>query len=102
MNTHAKGNRNKNKTKEYLQNQGYIVADVEKSGRFIKEKDAFGFCDLIAICPLDTIFCQVKSNGVKINDARDIASALPKPPGIKWLVFNWKDRVRDPVIINVT
>lgn len=49
MNTRAKGNRVRRKAIEQLQSDGYEVAIVERTGRFIKEKDAFGIGDLLAI-----------------------------------------------------
>ena len=44
-----KGNRNRNKVIEYFRDRGFLVGIVERTGRFIKEKDLFGFGDIIAI-----------------------------------------------------
>ena len=49
MNTRAKGNRARRNAIEQLQRDGFEVAIVERTGKFIKDKDAFGIGDLLAI-----------------------------------------------------
>ena len=44
-----KGNRSVAKCVHILVSLGYIVENVEKRGRFVKQKDLFGLYDLIAI-----------------------------------------------------
>lgn len=63
VNTRAKGNRNRRKIIDLLEKQGYRVAIVERTGRFIKEKDMFGLFDLVAINKYGDIkFVQVATN----------------------------------------
>ena len=63
VNTRAKGNRNRRKTITALEKDGYKVAVVERTGRFIKEKDMFGLFDLLAINEYGQIkFVQVSTN----------------------------------------
>ncbi len=45
-----------------LKNKGYIVANLEKSGRFIKEKDLWNLWDLLAIRGKTHLFIQAKTN----------------------------------------
>jgi hypothetical protein len=49
LNTRAKGNRARIKAIKVLEQDGFKVAVVERTGRFIKERDAFGIGDLLAI-----------------------------------------------------
>lgn len=102
MNNRAKGKRSVNKTLQYLGKQGYITAQVEKTGRFIKDKDMFGFADIVAISSIDTLFVQVKSNKADINYLKNAINDLPRPPHVKWLVFIWVDYVRHPKIVDLS
>ncbi len=61
-NSRAKGTRTFNKVKAYLQSQGYRVANVERTSRHIKEKDAFGILDGIAIKGKTWIMFQSTTN----------------------------------------
>jgi len=59
----VKGNRNRNKVIEYFRDRGFLVGIVERTGRFIKDKDLFGFGDIIAIGDTDKpMLVQVTSN----------------------------------------
>jgi len=49
MKTRTKGNRLVNKCKKTLCDAGCQVAIVERTGKFVKEKDAFGLFDLLAL-----------------------------------------------------
>lgn len=62
VNTRAKGRRNQNKAIKWLEEKGYRVAIAERTGKFIKEKDAFGLADLIAIKKNLVVFVQVTTN----------------------------------------
>lgn len=57
-----KGARVKRKCKEYFEEEGWIVGDVEKSSRYIKNKDLFNLFDLIAVKGKTIRFIQVKTN----------------------------------------
>jgi hypothetical protein len=48
-NCRAKGNRNVTRAKIVLTSIGYRVEDVEKRGRFVKQRDLYGLFDLIGI-----------------------------------------------------
>lgn len=58
----AKGNKNRRKTINQLEEEGFLVAIVERTGRFIFPKDMFGLFDLVAINKSSIIFVQVSTN----------------------------------------
>lgn len=63
VNTRTKGNESVRQAAEYLSNLGYLVDKVERSSRFLKQKDLFGLFDLVALNPKkNPLFVQVKSN----------------------------------------
>jgi len=45
-----------------LESKGYIVANLEKTGKFVKEKDLFGLWDCLAIRQKELLFIQYKTN----------------------------------------
>lgn len=45
-----------------LEEEGYKVAIVERTGRFIFPKDAFGLFDLLALGGMETRLIQVSTN----------------------------------------
>ena len=57
-----KGYRSVAKARKYYEKQGYIVANLEKTGKFVKEKDLFGLWDILALKDRKHIFIQVKTN----------------------------------------
>lgn len=61
-NKRAKGNRVRRFVIDFLEKQGYIVAIVERTGRFIFPKDMFGLFDLISLKNDDIKFIQVTCN----------------------------------------
>jgi len=62
VNTRRKGNRTRLEIIKHLIKNGYQVAIVERTGKFIKEKDAFGFVDLIAVNEKEMKLIQAKTN----------------------------------------
>ncbi len=60
--TKAKGNRIQRKLIEELESYGWLVDKVEKTGRFVKQKDLFGLFDLISIKKHKIQFIQVTCN----------------------------------------
>ena len=62
MNTRIKGNRIQRKCIELLEDEGFLVDKVEKTGKFQKQKDLFGLFDLIAIKPDVVRLVQVTCN----------------------------------------
>ena len=58
-----KGNRARRRCIEYLESKGWKVGIVERTGKFIKEKDLFGLFDLVAVKEtMSAMFIQVASN----------------------------------------
>ncbi|HOM27321.1 MAG TPA: hypothetical protein PKV21_07430 [bacterium] len=106
-----KGNYYKKKTKEFLEKQGYVVEYLEKIQRiytkgkliFVK-RDLFG-ADLIALSKQKCLFIQVKSGGkntgINIKKAIEEFNKYPFPDFIdRWIVV-WKERVKEPEIIDI-
>lgn len=61
--TKAKGYRTVRRTREYLENEGYITDTVEKTGKFVKVKDLFGLFDVLGVHPkYGVVFVQCKTN----------------------------------------
>ena len=93
-----KGYRTVSKGKKLLVSQGYIYTNLEKSGRFVKEKDLFGLWDALFIRGKVHLFVQFKTNasfGVRkprkwlipyIEFGRVHGSSL-----VRYEVWNWID-----------
>lgn len=62
MSNRAKGARTKRKCKEFYEDRGWQVGDVEKSQKYAKTRDLFDLFDLIAIKGRTVKFIQVKTN----------------------------------------
>lgn len=62
VSTKHKGWRARRKATEELISKGFEVAVVERTGRFIKDKDCFGLFDLCAISPQVCAFIQITCN----------------------------------------
>lgn len=60
--TRAKGYRTVSLGKQILATQGYIAANLEKTGKFAKEKDLFGLWDFLFIRGKEHLFVQFKTN----------------------------------------
>jgi len=58
----AKGYRTVSKGKKILESKGYICANLEKTGKFAKEKDLFNLWDFLAIKGKLHLFIQFKTN----------------------------------------
>lgn len=102
MNTVAKGNYHRNKTRTWLESEGYTVAIAEtnygvflpKTGKihYVK-KDLWGG-DLIAKNEEELIWVQVKANGGDvIAGARELLTSGPWPGVTLWVV-HWPLRRR--------
>lgn len=52
MNTRRKGNKARLLVMRSYERQGYIVSIVERTGKFVKDKDCFGLFDIIALHPM--------------------------------------------------
>lgn len=60
----AKGYRTVASGKKILHDLGYISANLEKSGKFAKEKDLFSLWDYLFIKEKEHLFIQFKTNEV--------------------------------------
>ncbi len=65
-NSRAKGNRTVRRAIEFYQQRGWLVDKVEKTSKFLKNKDLYSeYCDgfdLIGIRKNQTVLIQVKTN----------------------------------------
>ena len=62
VDTRKKGNTTVRRAIAYYKSQGYLAKDVEKKGRYVKDKDLFGLFDLVVVGVGFTIYVQVKTN----------------------------------------
>lgn len=109
MNTIAKGNRYKYKTKKWLESQGFLVEysemvryffDRKKGVRIPIKKDLF-YSDLIAIRSDVILFVQAKVNKRNLSLAKANFKRLAMPQNCeKWIVV-WIPRKREPEIIKI-
>lgn len=114
MNRVRKGNYYRLRTKKFLEKEGYLVENLEKSQRlFIKgknppyddkvifiKKDIFGG-DLIAMKKDELIFVQCKSNSVDINKGVNEFKKFPFPDFVKKWVVYWQPRSKEPNITEI-
>ena len=99
--TRAKGNRSVIKAINYYENDGWLVDKVEKTGKWVFEKDLFskacdGF-DLIGIKQNKVVFIQVKTNKPATQKTYIAFSRLYAGQNVNVEVYTWYDR-RGPVI----
>jgi hypothetical protein len=92
MNTRAKGNRIRRKAIDMLTRDGFNVAIIERTGRFIFPKDAYGLFDLLAITEnnmplLIQITCNTPHSHKKL---KAFSKEYGKYIGVTQLV--WKDK----------
>jgi hypothetical protein len=86
-----KGGRIRRKAIELLQIAGFQVSTVERTGRFIKEKDMFGLFDIAGIKRGCLVLVQVTTNKPhKHTPFQDFSLAFPNG-GIEYWQFVWKD-----------
>jgi len=95
VNTRRKGNRTRRETIKILENLGYHVEVLEKTGRFIKIKDVL-FSDLIAIKGKEIKFIQCKTNNPGSNELKQMKSFLAagkcSNPWFYFEIWNKRDR----------
>ena len=94
INARNKGHRTVAYGKQDFFARGYIGSNLEKSGRFTKEKDLFGLWDYLFIKGKEHVFVQFKTNmrGQKwLNPFIDFAIAHGSE-NVKYEVWNWRDR----------
>ena len=105
INRVRKGSYYRLKTKKWLEKDGYLVENLEKSQRiftksrviFIKN-DLWG-SDLIAKNGKEMIFVQNKTNKGDISKGIKELNKTIWPPFIKKWVVIWKPRAREPEVI---
>lgn len=119
-----RGNYYKRKTKEWMEKEGYVCEYLEKlqriyttekakdkKGKEIKKgkiiyikRDLFG-ADLLCLGKGDIIFIQVKSGkkdtGINIKKAYEEFNKYPFPEYVKRWIVVWRERAREPEIIEV-
>jgi hypothetical protein len=90
---------------EYLREQGYFCAIVEKWNSFTKQRqDLWGWCDILAIRENEVLAVQVTSTGVaerikKIQESPTIA--LVRKAGIRIEVHGWRKNVKGRYVLRV-
>jgi hypothetical protein len=89
MITAHKGRRAEWKTRDHLQQQGYVVVRAAGS------KGAF---DVIAWNQDGGVLIQVKVNRLPSPEERRALLAVPVPPGFRRLVYRWDDRAPEPIV----
>jgi len=62
IHTRQKGYRTLQKAREHYQREGWLFEAVEKTGKYIANKDCFGLFDAILIQNGQVLFLQVKTN----------------------------------------
>lgn len=101
--TRAKGNIARRQIMAHYVDQGYDVAIVERTGKFIKEKDAFGIFDICAWKGEDVAFVQVTCNRPHKHEHYEIFSQthttakilqFVKHDGNKWDIFMYSNGQR--------
>lgn len=96
-NSRAKGNRSVRRAIDYYTEKGWRVDKVEKTGKFIIEKDLFGLFDLVGIRKNQVVFIQVKTNKPATQQAYKEFSKCYGGRHLGCEVFTWYDR-RGPVV----
>jgi Holliday junction resolvase len=88
-----KGYRTVATVKKVLRKKGYIVANLEKAGKFIKEKDLWGLWDLLAVKGKTHVFIQVKTNakGQKWKEPHIEFGKKHGSKSVKYEIWNKKD-----------
>lgn len=99
-NPRAKGNRSVRRAIEYYEKKGWLVDKVEKTGKWVIEKDLFNLFDLICLKRNKVTFVQVKTN--RPPTQKDYIQFAQKYCGkrhsrINIEVYTWYDR-KGPVV----
>lgn len=109
MNTVAKGNRYKYKTKKWLESQGFLVEYSEmvryffdkKKGRMIPIKKDLFYSDIIALRSDLILFVQVKVNKRNISSAKALLGRLVVPKNAERWIVVWIPRKKEPEVIKI-
>ncbi len=93
INKRAKGERNKLEAKKILEENGYLVGNVETKTKFNPVKDLFGLFDLAAINNKEILLVQISSNQPHTHK-QFLEFAKERPiPNVRYLQLTKKDRV---------
>lgn len=90
---------------EYLREQGYFCAIVEKWNSFTKQRqDLWGWCDILAIRENEVLAVQVTSTGVaerikKIEDSPTVA--FVRKAGIRIECHGWRKNSKGRYVLRV-
>lgn len=60
-----------------------------------------GAWDLVCIGPSDIVLLQVKSRDAPYGEEKHILKEFVCPPNCRKLVHVWKERAREPIVIEV-
>jgi len=91
MNSRAKGWRTKQKFIKYITELGWIADTVEKTGRFVKQKDMFGLFDVVAV-KNSVMFVQITTNSPHIHKTFIQWSKDYNIKGLSIIQAVWYDR----------
>lgn|GEM_PF-5756618 len=100
INTYAKGQRSKAKTRKYFEARGYKCEYSEffvSRGKVKIKKDLF-FSDMIAVRKDRILFIQIKSNKKHISSAIKEFEGFEIPSNSYKIVVTWEDRAKKPII----
>jgi len=92
VNTKAKGWTTMDKCRKQMQLAGYLVDTVEKTGRFIKQKDLFGLFDLFCIKKGTAVLIQITCNRPHSHKPYQQFSKDYHNNGIEFWQWVWYDR----------
>ena len=90
---------------EYLREQGYFCAVVEKWNSFTRQRqDLWGWCDILAIRENEVLAVQVTSTGVaerikKIEDSPTVA--FVRKAGIRIECHGWRKNSKGRYVLRV-
>lgn len=101
INTYAKGQRSKYKTKKYFEARGYKCEYSEfflSRGHIKIKKDLF-FSDMIATRKDRVLFIQIKSNKNHVKQAVEDYQQLQLPANCYKIIVLWETRIKKPIII---
>ena len=91
--TRVKGNRVRLLAIKELEKTGWQVGIVERTGRFIKDKDLFSLFDLCAIRDDQIRFVQIKSGGTGGMKHKILEFSERHPvPNVSWELWVKKNR----------
>lgn len=90
MNPRLKGNRTVRMARELLHFHGWLSDTVEKSGKYLKNRDLFSLYDIISLKPgYSPLFIQVKTN---VPAAQKPLQLFSDRYGVHGLCMTWYSR----------